>query len=75
MKTTVETKTEHLIVLYLLDQEDLIRGLTRQDIADLFGYGHRSSGTRLLRSLKKIKVNLAHYRELALIMHREKRFR
>lgn len=69
MKTTVETKAEHLVVLYLLDQENLVEGLTQQEIADLFGYSHRSSGLHLLNSLRQIRVEYSRFRELAILFH------
>ena len=72
MKTTVETKAEHLVVLYLLDQENLVEGLTQQEIADLFGYSHRSSGLRLLNSLGQIKIEYSRFREFVIMLHAER---
>ena len=46
-------KAERLAILWLLDREGLLEGLTHQEVDDVFGVGHRST----IQSLQRVKVD------------------
>jgi len=58
-------------MLYLLDGEGLLEGLTQQQLADVFRVKHRSTILRTLRSLDRFKAEYEAIRHQVAELHRE----
>jgi len=68
------TKAERLLALYWLDRENLLEGLTLQQLADVFSVKHRSTIMRSLESLKQFNADYSGIRDKILKLHEEQKW-